>query len=91
MKIPRPNLKRSDKSERDAFKDPTIGPMFSVRFLVSLVLVLGGIGWIAYYYIGVRPIAGFGDDDKPALDPTRSSPAWSPAGTSWATCRSGTT
>jgi hypothetical protein len=69
VKIPRPNLKRSDKSERDAFRDPSAGPMLSVRFLVSLVLILGGIAWIAYYYIGVRPVAGFGDDDKPALDP----------------------
>ncbi len=69
MKIPRPNLKRSDKSERDPFKEPSAGPTFSIRFVVSLVLMVGGIAWMAYYYIGVRPIAGFGDDDKPALDP----------------------
>ncbi|RHW26035.1 cell division protein CrgA [Nocardioides immobilis] len=42
--------------------------MFSIRFLVSLVLMLGGIAWMAYYYIGVRPVAGFGDDDKPLFD-----------------------
>jgi len=69
VKIPRPNLNRSDKSERDAFKDPNSGPLFSIRFLVSLVLIVGGIAWMAYYYIAVRPIAGFGDDNKPALDP----------------------
>lgn len=66
MKFSRPSLKRSDNA---AFKDPSSGPMFSVRFLVSLLFILGGIAWIAYYYIGVRPVAGFGDDDKPALDP----------------------
>ena len=66
MKFSRPSLKRSDN---DAFKDPSSGPVFSVRFLVSLALILGGIGWMAYYYIAVRPVAGFGDDGKPAVDP----------------------
>jgi hypothetical protein len=61
-----PSLKRSEK---DPFADPSGGPLFSVRGLIALVLVLGGIAWMAYYYIGVRPVAGFGDDDKPALDP----------------------
>jgi len=70
VKISRPSLKRSDKSaqkraEKSIFGDTSTGPVFSIRFLVSLVLILGGIGWMAYYYIGVRPIAGFGDDDKP--------------------------
>ncbi len=67
MKFSRPSLKRSDNDA--AFKDPSSGPMFSVRFLASLLLILGGIGWLAYYYIGVRPVAGFGDDGKPGLDP----------------------
>lgn len=65
MKFSRPSLRRSDNA---AFKDPSSGPMFSIRFLVSLVLMLGGIAWMAYYYIGVRPVAGFGDDDKPLFD-----------------------
>jgi len=74
VKFSRPSLKRSEKSalkrsEKSIFGDTPSGPMLSVRFLASLVLILGGIAWIAYYYIGVRPIAGFGDDDKPALDP----------------------
>lgn len=74
MKFSRPSLKRSDKSalkrsEKSIFGDPVTGPMLSARFIASLVLILGGIGWIAYYYVGVRPVAGFGDDDKPALDP----------------------
>jgi hypothetical protein len=69
VKFSRPSLKRSDKSDKAAFRDPSSGPVFSARSLVALVLFLGGIAWIAYYYIGVRPVAGFGDDDKPALDP----------------------
>jgi drug/metabolite transporter (DMT)-like permease len=36
------------------FRDPTAGPTFSVRFLVSLLLVALGIAWIVYYYIVVR-------------------------------------
>jgi hypothetical protein len=42
------------------FVDPTRGRIFSVRFIVSLVLMVVGIAWIAYYYIAVRP----GDDGK---------------------------
>lgn len=66
MKFSRPSLKRSDKS---AFADPSSGPVLSVRSILALVLFLGGIAWIAYYYIGVRPVAGFGDDGKPLPDP----------------------
>lgn len=41
--------------------DPDRGPILSIRFLISLVLILGGIAWIAFYYIGVRaPIDEFG-------------------------------
>ncbi|MDH2412780.1 cell division protein CrgA [Nocardioides sp. CER19] len=42
------------------FVDPTRGPVFSVRFIVSLILIVVGIAWIAYYYVAVRP----GDDGK---------------------------
>ena len=42
------------------FLDPTRGPVFTVRFIVSLVLLVVGIAWIAYYYVAVRP----GDDGK---------------------------
>ena len=34
--------------------DPTAGPVLSPRFLVVLLLVLGGIAWMAYYYLRVR-------------------------------------
>lgn len=27
----------------------------SVRFLLALVLIAAGIGWLVYYYVGVRP------------------------------------
>lgn len=36
------------------------GPLFSVRFLVSVVMMVLGIAWIAYYYVAVRA----GDDGK---------------------------
>ena len=34
--------------------DPVRGPVFSVRFVVALVLIVVGIAWIAYYYLAVR-------------------------------------
>ncbi|WP_457208320.1 cell division protein CrgA, partial [Nocardioides sp. P5_C9_2] len=38
----------------EAFVDsPT--KVFSVRFVVALLLIAAGIGWILYYYFGVRP------------------------------------
>ena len=42
------------------FVDPTRGRIFTVRFIVSLVLMVVGIAWIAYYYVAVRP----GSDGK---------------------------
>ena len=34
--------------------DPGGGPVVSPRFIVALVLMVGGIAWIVYYYTGVR-------------------------------------
>jgi hypothetical protein len=34
--------------------DPGGGPVVTPRSIVALLLVLGGIAWIAYYYLGVR-------------------------------------
>jgi hypothetical protein len=34
--------------------DPERGPLLTVRFALALVLMVAGIAWIAYYYIGVR-------------------------------------
>lgn len=40
----------------------------SARFLVALLLVAAGIGWIVYYYVGVRP-------DPTAFPPEEGRPA----------------
>ncbi|WP_246210465.1 cell division protein CrgA [Nocardioides piscis] len=29
--------------------------LVSVRFILALLLIIGGIAWMAYYYLGVRP------------------------------------
>jgi hypothetical protein len=42
------------------FLDSPREPVFTVRFVLSLVLMIVGIAWIAYYYAAVRP----GDDGK---------------------------
>lgn len=34
--------------------DPDSGSLWSPRFLVALVLIIGGIAWIAWYYTTVR-------------------------------------
>ncbi|NHC22427.1 cell division protein CrgA [Nocardioides sp. IC4_145] len=41
------------KTERDPLA-PVRGPIFSVRFLVALVLMVVGIAWMAYFYAAVR-------------------------------------
>jgi len=44
----------SKQKARQDFLDPVRGPVFSARFVVALVLIAGGIAWIAYYYLAVR-------------------------------------
>src|SRR5688500_7612807 len=51
---------------KEQFVAPERGPMLSPRFVVAIVLMLAGIAWIAYYYIGVRAPDGF---DKETLQP----------------------
>src|SRR3954452_15749137 len=34
--------------------DPGGGPLVTPRAIAALLLVVGGIAWIAYYYLGVR-------------------------------------
>lgn len=48
------------RKTKDSFADPIRIKVFTARFLVALVLMLAGIGWIAYYYLGVRvdPLSG---------------------------------
>ena len=43
------------KAKQSQFVDPDRGPMFSVRFLVTVVMMLVGIAWIVFYYLAVRP------------------------------------
>ena len=40
-------------------KSPTIAPtektsLFTPRFVIALVLILAGIGWLVFYYVGPR-------------------------------------
>ena len=46
------------KGPPDLLAGPS-GPVLSVRSVLALVLFVGGIAWIAYYYVGVRPPQGF--------------------------------
>lgn len=54
-------LKLSKKSDLDLPKDPIVTP----RFGIALLLIALGIGWIAYYYVGVRPNEVGGDFTGP--------------------------
>ena len=42
------------KAKQPDYLDPTRGPVLSARFVVSLVLIVLGIAWMAYYYTVVR-------------------------------------
>jgi hypothetical protein len=42
------------KAKRQELIDPTSGPIFTTRFVIALLLMVGGIAWIAYYYLVVR-------------------------------------
>jgi hypothetical protein len=44
----------SKPKAKQEFLDPTTGPVFSVRFLIALLLIALGIAWIVYYYLQVR-------------------------------------
>ncbi len=46
--------------------DPDRGPLVTPRFLIAIVLMLVGIAWIVYYYMGVRAPDGF---DTKTLEP----------------------
>ncbi len=48
-------LRRAGKPEHDIDGPSATGPVVSVRFAVALALMVAGIAWIAYYYLGVRP------------------------------------
>jgi hypothetical protein len=42
---------------RQSYVDPTAGPIFSVRFLIAMLLVVAGIAWIVVYYTQARDAA----------------------------------
>ena len=42
------------KAKRQELIDPTRGPLFTPRFILALLLMVGGIAWIVYYYVVVR-------------------------------------
>lgn len=43
------------KVKAKQFVDPDRGPVLSVRFAITVVLMLLGIAWIVFYYLVVRP------------------------------------
>ena len=43
------------KSRNDTIAAPVQGRLFSVRFVLALLLIAGGIAYIAWYYVAVRP------------------------------------
>ena len=54
------------KAKQSQFVDPDRGPMFSVRFLVAIVMMVVGIAWIVFYYLGVRPDPSAIPAEKPS-------------------------
>lgn len=44
----------SKPKAKTEFADPSAGPVFSVRFLVAMLLVALGIAWLVFYYLVVR-------------------------------------
>jgi hypothetical protein len=44
----------SKKKAAQQYVDPNAGPLLSVRFGISLLLIALGIAWIAFYYLEVR-------------------------------------
>ncbi len=51
---------------KQEFADPIRGPIFTPRFVISLLLMVLGIAWIVYYYAAVRPELG-GEPGGPAF------------------------
>lgn len=42
------------KAKRQDLIEPASGPLFTPRWVVALLMMVGGIAWIAYYYVVVR-------------------------------------
>jgi hypothetical protein len=54
------------KAKQSQFVDPDRGPLLSARFLVAIVLMVIGIAWIVFYYVGVRPDPNAIPAEKPS-------------------------
>ncbi len=46
---------------KDLTFDPDRGPVMSARFAIALTLMVLGVAWIIFYYVGVRPEGEFND------------------------------
>jgi hypothetical protein len=57
------------KARDEQFVDPERGPVVSGRFALALVLMVLGIAWIVYYYVGVRPDPTAFDKDGSPVGP----------------------
>jgi len=53
------------KAKRQEYADPMGGPLFTPRFLLTLVLMVLGIAWIIYYYVVVRVDTAAAKPGKP--------------------------
>jgi drug/metabolite transporter (DMT)-like permease len=42
------------KAREQQFIDPERGPVLTARFVVALLMMVVGIAWVVYFYIGVR-------------------------------------
>ena len=62
--------KSKARSTASEFRDPSAGPVLSVRFVLALLLMAAGVAWIAYYYTVVRV------DPSAANPPSAGGPAF---------------
>jgi hypothetical protein len=42
------------KAREQQFIDPERGPVLTARFVIALLMMVVGIAWVIYFYIGVR-------------------------------------
>ena len=47
------------KAKREDLLDPVRGPLFSVRFLIAILLVAAGIAWVVMWTLYVRDLYNF--------------------------------
>jgi hypothetical protein len=47
------------KAKREDLLDPVRGPLFSVRFLIAILLIAAGIAWVVMWTLYVRDLYNF--------------------------------